>query len=298
MRNLSLRLATLAVGLATTSTALAETEVVTFAATLFAKTNGSAYCCSGCDDLSQPPTDASKFLEGGFAAYTQKKSWSGAAVDGRDFTDATQFSWGTDSNDDAGTDFADVIFYSGHGSYNSASQYTYVVMGDNNSGETCSPRIADDTAASRHMEFGNGGSGEEADALVFFACNTAQYEAWMAGSYHQLSAAGGQFNILNGFHGIVWEVSGYQTDLKNYAADAINNGIGDAWLDRMYDPRSGANTSNCPISIGWGADSSQTGDYYMNAGWADFHDNGARGWSHMYYICGCDPDSGQAIPTC
>jgi hypothetical protein len=286
--------------LAFVASAKAESEAVTHAVNDYAWTNGTGYCCSTCDDLTNALTDASKFNTGGAFAtiYDQLTNFQNMGVDGADFTDASQYSGGADSVDPYGTDYADVIFFSGHASWSSSGNYAYLVMGDSNPGETCFPRIADDTAVWRHMEFGNGGSGQEADAFVLFACNSAQYEVWEAGGYNLLSHSAGQFNLLNGFHGIVWEISGYQTDLQNYAADARYDAIGDAWIDRMYN--NDGSSDNCPMPILWGANAAETDDYYSNAGWLDFHNTGARSGTlpRIHYICGCDPVDGEALSSC
>jgi hypothetical protein len=287
----------LCLGVVTQATsALATFEVVTHAVNQYAQTNGAAYCCAGCAELANPTGDANVFLTGGqFSSnYNQVQQWTNRDVDGRDWVDPAQFAWGADNNDPQGTDFADVIFYSGHGDYGSAAQESHIFVGDNNAGETCAPRVSDDTPAQRHMAFGL-----DADAFVTFACNTAQHEVWELGGYNALSQAGSQFNMLNGFHGVVWEVSGYQTAIQNYAADAIYDGMGDAWIDRMYTNRPGAE-DNCPVPTNWGANVSETDDYYNNAGWLDLRDTGARSGTlpRIHYVCGCDPQTGEALPAC
>lgn len=285
--------------LAFVASASADNEAVTHAVNDYALTNGYGYCCSTCDDLTHATSDATKFNTGaGFATlYDQLNNYTNQGVDGADFTDASQDPVGADSVDPGGTDYADVIFYSGHGSWDPSGNYSYVVMGDSNTGESCTPRIADDSAVWRHMEFGNGGAGEEADAFVLYSCSSSQHEVWLAGGYNLLSHSAGQFNILNGFHGIVWEITGYQTDLQNYATDARYNNIGDAWIDRMYASNVNGSADNCPMPILWGANRTETDDFYINAGWLDFHNTGARSGviPRGLWICGCDPNDGQAM---
>jgi len=274
----------------------ADTEIVTHCVDWYAKKHGSGYCCSTCDDLPAQ-SYCTRFGVGGdfFNIYDQSELWVNQDVDGRDFTDSTQIAWGQDSNDDQGTDFADVIFYSGHGSWISSVNEVQLTMGQSNAGESCRPTISFD--ATLHAELGNGGSGEEADVFVSVSCYSGQYEAWSGGGFDLLSHASGQFNMLNGFHGVVWLESGTNTSLGQYAAAARYNGVGDAWLDYMYNGR-GASPDNCPTSLGWGANSVETADYYNNAGWLDFHNNGSRSYYTIQYICGCNPDDGETLPTC
>lgn len=279
------------------TTAVAEREVTTFAVSKYAKQHGADYCCYSCDDTPSAPRQAAMFVEGGFSGYDQISVNNDLWVDGRDFADSSQYSWGGDYNDPYGSDFADVIFFSGHGDWRKDSMSSFIVMGDFNSNEDCYPRIADDDPDQRHMEFGNGGAGGEADVFVAFACNTAQWEVYNAGGYTALSAPKGQFNMLNGFHGVLYEVNGINEDVRNYAAAARYDAVGDAWLDYMYDPRT-PGASNCPMSIAWGANVAEVEDYFHNAGWFDFHNTGARDWVHRFYICGCDPMSGQRMPSC
>lgn len=289
------------VGMLSASAALADQEVVTFAVGDYKQTNGAGYCCSTCGELANPSSDATAFLDGGAFStlYDQVASYANTGVDGRDFTDATQYAWGDDDIDPSGIDYADVIFFSGHAGWSSVTDTSHLVMGDDNVGESCTPTLGDDDSGSRHMELGNGGTGEEADIMVLYACNNPQYEVWQLNGYNATSHSSGQFNMINGFHGDVWEVSGYQDDLEGYATDAKWNAIGDAWIDRMYDPRNAGADDNCPLTLAYGANQSETDDFYVNAGWNDFHDTGSRsGAPRLYYLCGCDPVDGGALPPC
>jgi hypothetical protein len=269
--------------------ARAENEFVAHSAENY----GSSGYCSG-DALTNANEDAT-YLDNGLGGYDQLEYWTNLYNDGRDFADQNNFAWGADENDPAGTDFADVIFFSGHGSGSCSSPArAWITPGDNADG--CTIYLAHATSASRHVTFGGTVENREAKAFVTFACQTATYCQHTGGAYDAMSQ--GQFNILNGFHGDVAEVAGYQSDLGSYSNAVGTEDIGGAWLDWMYDPDVGGGADNCPTSIVFGANSSETADYFSHAGWYDFHDNGAR-TTHTYYrLCGCDPVNGVALPSC
>lgn len=251
-------------------------------------------CCTGCDDLPNTIQDGQHF-DAGFVSYDVQEHWKNQAVDGRDFTDPDVSASGADSTSPNGTDWADVIFYSGHGS-RTCDQFTghwsSIVMGDRNDGETCSPRTAWASGFDGHMRFGGATASRDANALVTFACQTAHKCVWENGGYSPMQRE--RFDVLNGFHGIVWEVSGYQGDLEDFANDAEWNDVGDAWIDRMYRWRkSGEN--NCPVAIIWGENEDEVLDFYDNAGWYDFHDTGQHAISLFIYLDGCNPKDGDEL---
>jgi hypothetical protein len=289
-------LACLGAGLASSSvpSSAQQYEMVAFTVEAY----GSTGMCSGAA-LTNPNED-DDYFDNGFSAYGQVERWTDAAVDSRDFTDATRFSWGEDDVGPYGTDFSDVIFFSGHAgaSCTSGVERAYLYMGDNNpSPEVCQLNVANVTTSARHVTWGGAVAGSEADIFVNFACNTTQYCVWTAGAYDGMSA--GQFNMINGFHGDVAEVSGYQSDLGSYSSAAMYNDIGEAWLDWMYDPNANASgEDNCPTSIGFGENSTEITDFFSYAGWYDFHDTGARTTNKYYRLCGCDPQDGSALPSC
>jgi len=253
--------------------------------------------CAG-SPLSNPHQDAGYF-DNGLSGYDQLEHSSDLTVDGRDFTDSVNFGWGADDSDPYGTDFADVIFFSGHAasSCTSGAERSYLVMGDESDG--CNIDLAHKTGSSREVTWGGTSSNEDAGVLVTFACETTQYCVYTAGAYDGLSDSTGQFNLLNGFHGLVAEVSGYQSDLSSYSNAATNNYIGDAWLDWMFDSNVNANgDDNCPSSIAYGADASERLDFFSNSGWFDFHNNGSRSGLNFFMLCDCDPAGGAQLPGC
>jgi hypothetical protein len=253
------------------------------------------FCCESCDDLPNAIGDGAHF-DDGFASYDEIVENQNTTVDGRDFADSGWFAWGADSDATSGTDWADVIFYSGHGSATcdpAVGHYSSIVMGEANQGEVCSPRTADRSGSSNgHMHFGGPTPSRDANAFVTFSCKSAHKCVWENGGYSPVD--NGQFNIWNGFHGTVFEVNGYQDDLEDYAEDAEWNDIGDAWLDHMYRWRK-PGENNCPVAILWGANDGEMDDFYGNAGWYDFHNTGSHGYSNFYYLNNCNPKNGPKL---
>lgn len=201
-------------------------------------------CCPGCDDLPNTIQDGQHF-DNAFSSYDVERHRTNQEVDGRDFAEAAWLPWGADSSALVGTDWADVIFYSGHGSRACSpfsGWFSSIVMGNDNSPpsgpEDCSPVTAFRPGSTNgHIRFGGTSPNEDANAYVLFACQSAHRCVWENGGYAPMDR--GQFNIVNGFHGIVWEALGDHDDLEDYAKDAKWNDIGDAWLDEMYRYRTG-----------------------------------------------------------
>src|SRR5262249_39799454 len=86
-------------------------------------------------------------------------------------------------------------------------------------GEDCSPLTAWRPASTNgHIRLGGTTPNENANAYVLFSCQSAHKCVWEAGGYSPMDR--GQFNVMNGFHGIVWEAVGYQDALEDYAKAA------------------------------------------------------------------------------
>jgi hypothetical protein len=76
--------------------AQADTEVVAHCVDLYAKTNGSTYCCTTCDDIDLR-TYCKRFMLGGnFAGiHDQSRTWLNRDVEAHDFVDVTRLSYGS-----------------------------------------------------------------------------------------------------------------------------------------------------------------------------------------------------------
>lgn len=269
------------------ASAFAEYEMVAFGVRSF----GAADECPG-SDLTYPVLDATKVhnaLED--LGYDQHQLYSSHDVDGRDFTDRAREDWGRDENDPTGTDFADVVFYAGHGfrKCEANKYYSGLVMGDFNHGnETCLPN------SKSNMIFGD--SGGDANVLVFAACQSAQYCVWDHLGYNPL--LNNMANILNGFHGASHDDSTLDELYEDYIYSAENNGLGDDWVDLLTIIRSGSDNDDCATSVIYGKYRSDRDNQYNNGGFFDFKDTGSHSGTGMYYICDCDPNAGDPLPSC
>jgi hypothetical protein len=257
---------------------------------------GTAGYCSG-DALTNANEDAG-YIDDGMIFYGQLAYWTNLSFDGADLTDAVNFAWGADETDPTGSDFADVVFVSGHsgGNCTSGSERVWITPGDDDDG--CNIYLAHKTAASRNITLGGTTEGRDANAMVTYGCMTTHYCVYTAGSFAGLSRSDGQFNLLDGFHGDVAEVSGYQSDLSSYSNDALYGAMGDAWLDWMYSPNIGTGEENCPSAIGWGSSTTNIDSFYNTAAWHSMPSTGSRTTTKFYRICGCDPHNGSALPGC
>lgn len=270
--------------------ALADRELVMFTPEQY---GASPLCCSGCDDLPNAIQDGQHF-DNAFSGYDNVEHWSNQGVDGEDFGESDWLDWGADDVATSGTDWADVIFYSGHGSRTCsqfAGWWSSINMGE---ATRCSPRTAyrDGSTTNGHLRFGGTTASRDANAYVLFTCQSAHRCVWENGGYSPMDQ--GQFNIVNGFHGLVWEAVGYQDDLHDYAFHAQWNDIGDAWLDDLYRYRY-AGSSNCPVAVLWGANEGEIDDFLDNAGFFDFHDTGSHSISGFFYLEDCNPKDGEKL---
>lgn len=152
--------------------------------------NSDGLCCPGCSDLNGPIHDAVKVREALIEiGYSKVKLNQNKAVDGRDWQDALK-----DHVDPYGTDWADVVFYSGHGGRSCSQDWSRIWMGDYNSGERCGVYTDD-------IEFAEGGSGEEANVMILAACQTMHRCVWQGGGYRHIDGgnSGTQFTTYNGY---------------------------------------------------------------------------------------------------
>lgn len=273
-------LLTLVLSLVPLGSASADRELVTFAVEQY---GSSPRCCEGCGQLPGLVEMTLAFSEA-FSDYDTVERWFNQAVDGRDFTDPDLNPNGADNQSPRGTDWADVIFYTGHGGRQCGDRPRWVpTMGDS---EMCRPRTDLD------MRFGGSSADRDANAMVTFSCQSAHRCVWESGGYDNLDA--GSFNIWNGFHGTTWLGAGTAQAIRNYGRDARHNDIGDAWLDDMF-RSSSSHEPSCPVSIVWGSNEAQAEEFFDDAGWKDFHDVGAHNVSMFFFIQGCDPRNGEKL---
>lgn len=257
--------------------------------------NGTGLCCYGCDDLEFPKNDAAWVRDGLMnIGFDQVQLNQDGGVDGRDWMDNHVHAIGDDNIDPYGTDFANVVFYSGHGSCSCGpNYYSEIVMGDDNPGEACLPNTK------THIRLANGGDNEETQVMILAACQSMQYCVWQNGGYSSVDAGGSgdRFTTYDGFHGLSYDYSDLQSQLKSYVEDSENNGIGANWVADLTDLNYFSD-DQCATTMIRGSSSSTRDNQYSNGGFQDPKDTGSHTGSTFYYICGCDPDDGEVLPSC
>jgi hypothetical protein len=254
-----------------------------------------------CDasDLYWSKSPAEKFVnELDELNYDQTNVYTNDGVDGRDFVDSQD-----DDIDPYGTDYADVALFVGHGGHDcDGVGHSWIVMGDNNTGENCRPST--NNTASRQMRFGEGGDGQELDYLFFLACESAHYCVAQDGGYngmgqHVTTSNSDPFRGIFGFHGIMYNYPDNEGRMKNYVREAETNNLGEAWIDKFYVNNFGLSSHDqCPTGMIW-ADSADDAETQFFAGGLKDMKGVNEKPNHTnpfyFYVDGCDPNNGEEL---
>lgn len=240
-----------------------------------------------CGSANLPEADnfcnvwANHFDVGGSYGYYQYEEWEDREVDHVDFVSK-------DYRDPYGTDFADAVFFFGHGNYtcDTSDKRSRFVMGDSANGQDC-------TAETNEIQFGD----SDANAFVTFSCMGFEYCISHSNQYRHLRGAS-QFNVYNAMRGISWSGEEQRGDFDDYLDVAANNGIGFEWVDemtRMY--RGSYDGNNCAVFVTWASNWSDFEDHALYSGFKDFHNTGD---TNHYYLedPNCVPDYPGSGPTC
>lgn len=290
-------LSCLAVGTAAT-TALANNEATIFAVGNF---DGAGECTG--DDLPLMDDEAAT-IRSRFDGWISDGTWDSVhkylnqGLDKIDLSDSTKLTGGDDTADPEGIDHADVGFVLTHGAaqWSAGRYYSRWVMGSNtyNTGSWTDCRVFTDTDVS----WGNGGS-NDLDVFITRACQSAQYEVWNAGvgAYFNVRTASGSLSTYLGFHGDAYSSTANINRMDDYVRLSRLDGIGENWLDELYDPDSGANDDQCPSAIVFGSTGTARDHMYTWGGFGDREDTGTKSTATYYYIKGCDPLNGQTLPN-
>lgn len=285
--------AILAVSFATTPSVRAEYETVAHGV---ANYGGSGEC----------PGDDVWYVCCGFASYLGQwwnsfDSWG--YVDNARSTnkEVSKGDWNDSSSDHvepSGTDWADAIFYVGHGNRSCAPStnyyVSYITMGDDGGNPVANCNVALGSSMGTNIVLGNGGTGEEANILVAKACHAAQLCVWQAGVLNSLRAPGTtEFNMFNGHHGLGIVSPNDVSEFDTYLDNAESSGIGWLWVIKMTDMPP-IFTDTCGVSIVWAASPADADDHFFDSGFKDFHNTGS-GFTYYYGLDGCDPEDGEEL---
>ena len=272
--------------------ALAANEVVVYGIANF----GGAGQCGSSDMTHSVHTSTAAAFRNQFSFMQSLGLWdevytrNNSSARGSYFEDLSKQASGQDTAANAGADDVDVVYVHTHGGHSVSPAYSSLSMG--NSSYDCSVRTDQD------MLFGNVAGNGDLDIAVVKACQSADYDTWLNGGYRQqFTNATSSFTMWNGFHGDS-SCGGHVTDyVGDYTASSFNNGVGENWLDEAYD---GAfwpwETDDCPVSIVMGDSRAKRVHMYEWGGFRDRENTGNKTGSTYFYISGCDPDHGRALP--
>ncbi len=213
----------------------------------------------------------------------------GNYVDGNivdsDFTDSDKVSWGRDNWNDR-PDEVDAAMIALHGSRASGNGRWVGRVRVNEAGNgNCN-------SWQGHMDFGDWDN----EFLHISSCNSMQKAEW----HPHWSQSFKGVHQINAFHGIMWIFcNGYPSRYRDFADDSFYIPIALAWLDNMYDRRSGANNDQCPVSRGVGVGGSgqancwarMYNERYNNV----LSDPTSPTWHGVIYYTPCDPNVGSPL---
>lgn len=229
-----------------------------------------------------------------YHAYSAYYVWTGLGMDWGDFVEGQG-----DEVSPYGADWADVVFFSGHGAPavcpgGNGARYGIAVAGDPGPGNACTIRVGGSTT---NMLLAEGGSDSDTNFLMLHSSRTLEFCAANGGNINAWVDAGNtgtQQTLINGFHNSPLDEDHNDVEILNYVSGAGMAGIGDDWVDTMgY--RNGT-YSDCSVSSVVGHNTITNDSLYFYGGFNDWHDTGAH-QSHWYYAdCGHGYCGG--IPGC
>lgn len=205
--------------------------------------------------------------------YFKKFSLVNGDIINSKFADASKVAWGADTSylDDAD---AAMVFW--HGS-ESGNVYKGSMRVDEAGGGDCKINQSEMELGDRDLEF-----------LAISSCHSLddnQWEEWWKSfkGLHQ----------LDGFHGLMWISSGRVGEYRNFAEDAFDDNIADAWLDNLYETGIGDdNVDQCPVAYGVGNGSTDLWDRMDHERYDNiFSDPTTFNRWGATFIIGCDPAS-------
>lgn len=186
------------------------------------------------------------------------------------FADRSLVTWGRDYNH---VDEADAAIIALHG-FENGNDYGGRVRVNEAGGGNCNIMRSE-------MELGD----SDLEFLHLSSCQSMDDNQWT--SWWQ---AFGRQHQVDGFHGLMWIGNGLINDYEDFADDAFDSSIADAWLDNMYVPNISGSDDQCPVAYAVGANSSDMWNRIGNERYDNvFSDPSSIGWWGVIYNSGCDP---------
>ncbi len=179
------------------------------------------------------------------------------------FADQNVVTWGRDTNH---LDEADAALIAWHG-----AETGNVYLG--------SMRV--DEAGGGDCRIGN----SDLEFLHLSSCQSMDDNQW-ADRWRAFRGA----HQVDGFHGLMWIGSGMVNDYEDFADDAFDTTIADAWLDNMYIANVSGSDDQCPVAYAVGANSADT---WSRIGTERYDrvlsDPNTIGYWGAIFISGCNP---------
>lgn len=148
------------------------------------------------------------------------------------------------------------------------------------------------------MELGEAGG--DAEFLHLSSCVSMDMEDW----HPEWSQTFRGIHQINGFHGLMYifcNGSDYPPRYRNFAWDSFFIPISLAWLDNMYDVRSGSANDQCPISRGVGVGGDGKADCWdrmFTERYLNVHNDPVNPtWHGVMWVTPCTPASAPTLPT-
>lgn len=221
----------------------------------------------------------------GSKAWTRDGFYHNGDIVDSDFTDPDVVSWGRDYLADR-ADECDVMMVALHGGNASDNRWTGRVRVNESGDGNC------DTYQG-HIVLGEAGS--DLEFLHLSSCFSMDQEDW----WPNWSSTFKGVHQIDGFHGIMW-ISGWRCDdYEDFADDAFDVSIAEAWYDNLYDTDIGdGNWDQCPVARGAGTSQANLWSRMDNEEYDNvFSDPTNPTWHGVIYIAGCDPKGKLALPN-
>lgn len=186
------------------------------------------------------------------------------------FADQGVVSWGRDTTN---LDEADAALVAWHGR-ESGNVYIGSMRVDEAGAGDCNLRRDEMRIGNSDLEF-----------LHLSSCQSMDDNQWS--TWWQ---AFNRMHQVDGFHGLMWIGSGLVNDYEDFADDAFDMTIADAWLDNMYVANVSGSDDQCPVAYAVGANSADT---WSRIGSERYNhvlsDPTVIGYWGVVFIGGCDP---------
>ncbi len=203
-------------------------------------------------------------------AYSRDGRLANGLIVNSKFADRSIVAWG---NDTAHLDEADAALVAWHGA-ESGNVYVASMRVDEAGAGDCSLRRDE-------MELGD----SDLEFLHLSSCQSMDDNQWS--TWWQAFRGAHQ---VDGFHGWMWIGSGLVGDYEDFADDAFDTTIADAWLDNMYRPDISGSDDQCPVAYAVGANSADTWNRIGSERYNHvLSDPTSIGYWGVIFIAGCDP---------